>query len=163
MNRRLVVAVSVVVVGAAAAVVFASVGRRGPSHPHPASSGESAHGTGMDRSMSAYLALYRAPPGSTPCESAYNAFKASQDYATANQVTPAVLRLAPRDEFLQRCAALPPLTRKCLVPDYLTQHRPECVPAKPAADVLAPMIALRVRGEESPDPDETPPSPSGTP
>ena len=147
MNRKLVVAASVVVVVAAAAVVFASVGRRGHERSHPAPSGTSDHGSGIDRSMAAYLAMYQAPPGSTPCESAYNALKASQDYATQHQVAAVVLRLAPRDEFLQRCAAQPPLTQQCLVPVYLTQHRAECAPAKPAPEVLSPMFELKQRDE----------------
>ena len=158
MNRRLLVGASVVVVLAGAAVVFASVGRRSsPAHPHPAASGPSEHGNGMDHAMSAILVMYKAPAGNTPCESAYNAFKASQDYAAANDATAVVLRLAPRDEFLQRCAALPPLSQQCMVPAYLAQHRQECAKAKPAPEALSPMIELKQREEGTGGgPDEMP-------
>jgi hypothetical protein len=146
MNRKLLVGASVVVVGGAAAVVFASVNRNPPppDHPHPAVSGSSAHAVGIDNQMSAILVMYDASPGSTPCESAYNALKTSQDYAGSHpDVTPVVLRLAPRDEFLQRCGALPPGTQQCLVPAYLSEHRDECAKLKPSRDVLNAMAELK--------------------
>ena len=73
--------------------------------------------------MGSILALYHAPEGSTPCETAYNAFKASQDYSAREKVTAAVVGLAPREDFLQRCNALSPATQRCMVPLYMTQHK----------------------------------------
>lgn len=156
MNRKVLVLASVVLVGGAAAAVFAAAGRRAPEHPHPAPSGSTAHGSGINRAMGAILVMYKAPPGNTPCESAYNAFRTSQDYATENDAVPVVLRLAPRDEFLRGCAALPPATQQCMVPAYLAQHRPECVKAKPSQEVLGPLVELKQREEPGPSPEPMP-------
>ena len=145
MNRRLLVGASVLIVGAAGALVLASAERRRspPDHPHPSASGSSAHAVGIDNSMAAILIMYDASPGATPCETTYNAFKTSQDYAAQHGVTPVVLRLAPRDEFLQRCAALPPGTQLCLVPEYLSAHRDACAKVRPSRDMLAAMVELK--------------------
>ncbi|HEY5243102.1 MAG TPA: hypothetical protein VIJ22_16595 [Polyangiaceae bacterium] len=154
MNRKLLVVAAVVVVGAGAGT-FAFFARRGPSHSHLASTQTSEHGVGMDQAMAAVRAEYSAPEGSTPCASAYNAFKASQDYAAEHDVTPVVLRLAPYDEFLQRCSALPEATQRCLVPRYMARRRAECDKAKPPADALAPMLELKAAAPPgAPDPTE---------
>jgi hypothetical protein len=142
-NRRLIAAATLVLVAGVAVVVFGSTRRR--EHVAPASS--SGHGAGIDHAMGAVLALYHAPEGSTPCESAYNAFKASQDLATQKQLTPVVLKLAPHDQFIATCGALPPKTQQCMVPLYLAEHRPECAGAKPAQDVLDSLVQVKHAAE----------------
>ena len=142
MNKRLAAAAAVVLVGA---VTVAVIGSRKRAAPHPAtlSSGESSHGLGMDHAMSAVLAMYDAPQGATPCESAYNAFRASLDFAKSHDATPVVQTLAPRDEFLSKCASLPPTVQQCLVPVYLAHNRDACDKVKPPADVVASMVVLK--------------------
>jgi hypothetical protein len=143
-NRRLVAAATLVLVAGVAVVVFGST-RSHVEHPPPATS--SGHGAGIDHAMGAVLALYHAPEGSTPCESAYNAFKASQDLAAQKNLTPVVLKLAPRDQFLATCSGLPAPTQQCMVPMYLAEHRPQCAGAKPPQDVLDSMVQLKHAAE----------------
>ncbi len=145
MNRRLIAAATLVLVAGVAVVVFGSARRRDSDHPAPATSSE--HGSGIDHAMGAVVALYHAPDGGTPCETAYNAFKASQDLATQKNLTPVVLKLAPRDQFLATCGGLPPATQQCMVPLYLAEHRPECVKAKPPQDVLDSLVQMKHQAE----------------
>lgn len=156
MNRKLVVIATVVLVCGAGVAVFGSVQRR----THPAPTPSSTHGNGIDHAMSAVLALYKAPEGNTPCESAYLAFKSSQDVAEQQHVTPVVLRLAPHDEFIAKCTAQPPLTQQCFVPKYLAEHRPECQKAKPPDDVLASLVGMKHVGEPGAPPEEDPAEPA---
>jgi hypothetical protein len=114
----------------------------------PVTSRESAHAAGIDRSMAAVLALQNAPDGATPCETAYNAFKASKDVSDTQGVKAVVLSLAPRDEFLARCAGLPPDTQACLTPRYMWKHRADCQRADPGAK-LSGMVELLRRTEPS--------------
>ena len=157
MNPKLVATAAIVLGVGIAVAVAGSARRRGLVHPAASGSAESDHGLGMDRAMSAELAMYSAPEGSTPCESAYNALKASQDVSTQQHVTPVVLRLAPQAEFLQRCGALPEATQRCLVPRYMSKHRTECDKAKPPADALAALVELKaVRDPRSAEPEDVP-------
>ena len=157
MNRSiLAVAAAVLLVGGGAAA-FVLLRRPPPPKPSPRITQESAHSAGIDRSMVAVRALYEAPAGKTPCESAYNAFKASEDVAKAEGAKAVVLKLAPRDEFLRRCEALAKELQACLVPDYLAKHRDECAKVRPEPSVLDPLVELRHASE--PQRDEPAPTP----
>ena len=151
--RKLLVVAALAVAAVAAATGYWVFARRGPPHPRLASSGPSEHATGIDQAMGAVLVQYDAPDGGTPCETAYIAFKLSQDYATEHQVKPVVMWLAPRQEFLDRCGALPPRRRLCLAPRYLLHHRDECDKARPAPEVAATLVKMRaVEGAGIPEP-----------
>jgi hypothetical protein len=139
-NRRLVAAATLVLVAGVAVVVFGATRRRAHDPPPAASTG---HGAAMDQAMGAVVALYHAPEGATPCETAYNAFKASLDLSTLKQLTPVVLKLAPRDQFLATCSTLPPASQQCLVPMHFSEHRTECAKAKPPQDVLDSLVQLK--------------------
>ncbi|HEY1692821.1 MAG TPA: hypothetical protein VGG39_11705 [Polyangiaceae bacterium] len=165
MNRRLVVIGTVVLACGVGIAVFGSVRRRAPVQP----AATSTHGNGIDHAMSAVLALYSAPTGKTPCESAFNAFKASEDYAAKEHVTAVVISLTPHDDFIARCTAQPPLTQQCIVPLYLSQHRDECAKVKPSQQVLDSLAILKhptEPGESNPDEpppgQEPPPVPVGS-
>lgn len=144
--------VAALVVGAAAFLLL----RPKPKPPQRPTAPESAHGMGMDHAMGAVLAMQRAPEGKTPCESAYNAFKASYDFSKQNDVKAVVLQVAPRDEFLAKCAELPPPVQTCLVPSYITHHRDECARSRPSPEALKPMVELLQRTEPV-DQNESPP------
>lgn len=133
--------------GAGAGAYLIHARQQVPAHPHPASSGESEHGQGVDNAMGAMLVTYDAPDGSTPCETAYLAFKASQDYAAEHQVKAVVTWLAPRQDFLDKCATLPPATQLCLAPRYIAVHRNECEKAKPSPDVIAALVKMTTASE----------------
>jgi hypothetical protein len=135
--------VALILVGAGGAALYLM--RRGQPDRRPPPHAESRHALGMDHEMSTLLALYQAPEGATPCESAYNAFKASQDLAAARgpAAVAVVLKLAPREQFLARCDALPAEARPCLIPSYEVRHRPECAKLRPPQAVLDEMFVLR--------------------
>jgi hypothetical protein len=159
-NRRLIAAATLVLVAGVAVVVFGSVGRR--THPAQPAASISEHGAGMDHAMGAVNALYHAPEGSTPCESAYNAFKNSLDVSTQKQLTPVVFKLAPRDQFLATCGSMPAMTQQCLVPLYLSEHRDACQSAKPQRDLLDSIVQVKHATEpgsqsEMQEPSEPPP------
>lgn len=134
-RARWVVAVGIVAVCSAVVLLPRARRKALPSGPSP-------HGAGIDRAMGAALALYQAPEGATPCESAYNAFKNSIDVSTQQQLKAVVLRLPPRDEFLARCATLPSAVQQCLVPQYGAAHRTECDKSKLPDDVIGGPSAL---------------------
>jgi hypothetical protein len=159
----MLVAIGVVAVGGGAFLAIRST-RPKPPPPPAATVPSSEHGAGIDKAMAANRALYYAPLGNTPCESAYNAFKASYDLSQAQDVKPMVLWLAPRDEFLAQCGALPADTQQCLVPAYLSKHRDACQSAKPSRDALKPMVEMQVAAttpdqQEPPSVDLPPPPP----
>lgn len=147
MNKTRIAAATLVLVIGVAVVVFGATRKRGGGHTASPDNSAVGHGAGIDHAMSAVVALYHAPEGATPCESAYNAFKASQDVSTTQNATAVVTKLAPRDQFLATCGGLPPLSQKCMVPLYLAEHRPECKPAKPAQDVLDSMVQMKHAAE----------------
>jgi hypothetical protein len=142
------------IVGGAAFLVLR---RSTPLAVRPLSQQESVHGAGIDHAMAAVLAMQRAPEGSTPCESAYNAFKASKDVSDSQDVKAVVQKLAPRDEFLAKCAALPPGAQACLVPRYSSRHKDECEGARASPDTLRPFLELLQRTPPVPE-DDSPPA-----
>jgi hypothetical protein len=154
--------VAALILGAAVFLILRSHRADAPRlAPPPTSSQESAHGAGIDRSMAAVLALQNAPEGATPCETAYNAYKASKDVSDTQGVKAVVLSLAPRDEFLARCAALPPDTQACLAPRYMSKHRADCQRADPGTK-LTGMVELLRRTEPSHEDDSVPAPAAGS-
>jgi hypothetical protein len=143
------------IVGAATIFLLVPRGRAVAPTSAPAASAaaaaaqESPHGAEMDHAMAAVLAMQSAPDGATPCETAYNAFKASKDVSDTQGVKAVVLSLAPRDEFLSRCAQLSPQTQACLAPRYMWKHRAECQRADPGVN-LSGMVELLRRTEPTP-------------
>jgi hypothetical protein len=113
---------------------------RRPAAPQHPPRDRSAHGTGIDRSMIAVLALYRASDGKTPCESAYIAFKNSQDIAEMYQAKEVILELAPKDQFMEKCQQLTPAEQQCVWPRYRLAHRDECKTIRPGPEKLKPMV-----------------------
>jgi len=148
LGKRARLLLAAAIVGAA---LFLVLRRNHPPAPPtaapPVPGQESEHGAGIDHAMAAVLAMQNAPEGATPCETAYNAFKASKDVSDKQDVKAVVLSLVPRDEFLTRCADLPPQTQLCLAPHYMWQHRAECRGASPGGANLSGMVELLRRTE----------------
>ncbi len=158
-----------IVLAAAAVLLLAGGGtlawrvareRSRPKHPPPPTT--SQHGAGIDNQMSAVRAAYGAAAGANDCESAYNAFKASDDLGRSGQARAVVVRLAPRDQFLTLCAALSPGVQACLVPKYLAEHREQCRALRPTPEVISPMVQLTLPGQMA-EPPEAPPVELSTP
>jgi hypothetical protein len=111
-----------------------------------------------DRAALAYTtapldALYRAPEGKTPCESAYNAYKAEQDTSKQHGVKSHFTKLADRATFLTRCDALPKAAQPCMIPRYRADHVAECDKLRPSPEALSGLIEVRPQ-----DPVPVPPS-----
>jgi hypothetical protein len=158
MNVKLLAAIAVLVVGGAGIVFIArsrAHSRQQPTRTVP-SGKPSEHGDGMDQSMAAVRAMYSAPTGATPCESAYNAFQASLDVSNNTGAKPVIKKLAPHDDFIPRCQALPSLVQQCLVPLYLAQNRPQCEKVKPDRAVLNEMVEIQSLTEQNLETNEPP-------
>lgn len=78
----------------------------------------------VDQKMAPLAARFTAPEGPTPCESAYNAWKASAE-ATGDKAT---FRVPAKDVFLARCGGLPEEQQMCLTAAYEVTHRSTCEP-----------------------------------
>ena len=109
------------------------------SHRHPSGSHVSAvnpHRDGLEFATSPLTAMYNAPEGKTPCETAYNAYKAAEDVAQKDKRLRSPFKyLAPRELFLQRCAALTPEQQICFGPKYKSHHADECAKLLPSVEV----------------------------
>src|SRR5438105_928686 len=141
MKKSLLLAAVALAAGSAAVAGVLVWRARHPPHPPPPT--VNVHGQGIDREMTSLRAMYDAPAGATPCESAYNAFKAGRDAAVMAGKTQLVVRLAPRDQFVAGCGKLPAEAQACLIPVYSAHHRPECEKLKPAPELLAPLFELK--------------------
>jgi hypothetical protein len=141
MKKLWLLAAAVVVVagGTTTAILVSRARAQRPHAPPPA---DNPHGKAIDRELSALTAMINAPTGPTPCESAWNALQAG--YQTSQKTAhPLVLKLAPRDEFLTRCRALPTAAQPCLALAYSRRHREECVAARVDSKLLEPMFELK--------------------
>jgi hypothetical protein len=80
----------------------------------------------IDNRFTPLRALLKAPEGSTPCETAYNGFKAFDDSPNPAGLPRPFGKLPDRDMFLKRCRALSTPEQLCLQPRYSVQHQQEC-------------------------------------
>jgi hypothetical protein len=166
MSRTRLHVIVVLIVVAVGAVAFAGLRPARPKPPPPPPATESPHAASMDRSFAAYLAMLHAPEGATPCETAYNAYKASLDAAEAAKSKPIVLFLTNHDKFQQLCAAFPENMQRCLSPAYIRTHHDACPPMTDPGDLarFKEMVELRGRGYDPADPSEgTPEAPPTAP
>jgi hypothetical protein len=161
MNRKLVSVAALVLVAGAAVALVGPLQRHFTPAPAAPTAPTSSHAAGMDHAMRSVLVMYKAPPGDTPCESAYNAFKASLDVSTQEHVIPFVLSLQPHDVFIARCNALPAQTQQCLLVAYKAQHQSECDRARPSREQFASLVELK--GEDKPASPAAPPDPAEPP
>ena len=128
--------VSAVVLAMSAAAVGVWVGTRSGSDADPKKSqtpvrGVSPHGAGIDEAHATVLAMYDAPEGATPCETAHNAFAAEAEAARSLGRESYFSFVADRAEFLAGCEELEPTTQRCLAPSYQARHREACKKALP--------------------------------
>ena len=80
----------------------------------------------LEERLAPLNARVNAPPGKTPCETAYNGFKGFLDADKSGRNT--TFALPPRDDFLRRCESLTEPERRCLEPVYPNAHPEECRP-----------------------------------
>lgn len=137
---------AVLVLALGAAVV---VGCRKKSDPKPTPDRVSPHGEEIDKAHAPQIAMFKAPEGATPCESALNAFNAEVDAARTQGAKSIFSFVADRDTFLANCKALAPEVQACLVPRYAARHHDECEAALQPYAKLANLFVLR-EGSEAP-------------
>jgi len=128
---------------AIAVVVFLAACSEAERKPPPAAASASPHGAAMDDAMASVLAMYSAPEGATPCESAHNAFAVEAAEARRLGRASQFSFVADRAAFLAGCAALAPDAQPCLVPRYRARHRDACDRALPAAAALSHLFVIR--------------------
>ena len=146
MKKMLVVITSLAVIGAIVVVVYAR--DHSPEHPRRELSME--HATGIDRgdASRSMMAMLNAHEGATPCETTYLALEAEQADARVRGGVSMFQWIAPRAEFLARCATLPPEAQRCTMPRYRRDHAEVCLRVKPPADVLAQMVVAAPIAEQ---------------
>jgi hypothetical protein len=113
-----------------------------PAHHPPRSDAPDPHREGLARATSPIVAMFHAPEGKTPCESAYNAFKVAKDAADEQGLPSPFVKLSKREDFLAACAKLPEGAQKCLVPKYDAHHNEECQHARPSSESLKALYEL---------------------
>jgi hypothetical protein len=121
MMRRLLILLPVVACLVGGALYWRSVERR-----RAAAAEAQAHRDQMNQEYAPLAAYMNAPPGNSPCESAYNGFHAFA--AKAQEVGQALPWDSFPDEptFLQRCNALPEQDQNCLDPRYQAKNLDAC-------------------------------------
>ncbi len=155
MRKVALVTAATLAMSAAAVVVWvAARSAAEPKPPPPAR--ESSHGAAMDDAYASVLAMYDAPEGGTPCETAHNAFAAEADKARSLGRESHFAFLADRPAFLVGCQALAPEAQRCLAPRYQARHRAGCTEALPPVGELShlfkerPQLGDEVLAEEPP-------------
>lgn len=111
--------------------------------PASGSAAQGAHAKSIDQSYSSVRAMYEAPDGATPCESLFNAITAEQEAAKGTKRGSIFSFVAPKDELLRLCAALPAEGQRCLVPAYQARNQATCLSAKPPSEQVDKLYVLR--------------------
>ena len=114
--------------------------------PAPTGSAQHAgddHAAEIDNEYATLLAMYKAPTGATPCESLYNAVLAEQAKAKELKRDSVFTFVAPKDEFMKLCAALPATTQQCLAPAYQSRHARDCEAVNMTNEKFETLFKLR--------------------
>lgn len=121
MRRRLLIAILVLACLVAGFLYWRSVERR-----RAAAAAAQAHRDQLNQAYAPMAAYMSAPPGDTPCESAYNAFQAFA--AKSDEVgQPLPWKSFPdKPTFLQKCSSLPEGDQNCLEPRYQAKNLDAC-------------------------------------
>lgn len=152
MRAIAVITVAGLAVAAASTVFLATrsdAAAPSPSRPPPRPAGASPHGAAMDDAFASVVAMYHAPEGATPCESAHNAFAAEAEAARKLGRESYFAFVAERTAFLAGCQALAPDTQLCLTPRYRVRHRAACDAALPPVETLSTLFVERAPGDEA--------------
>jgi hypothetical protein len=121
MRRRLLIVLAVLVCLAGGFLYWRKVERR-----RAVAAAAQAHRDQLNQAYAPMAAYMSAPPGATPCESAYNAFQAFGDKAQdVGQPLPWV-SFPDKATFLQKCSALPEGDQNCLEPRYQAKNLDAC-------------------------------------
>lgn len=142
----LITAGGLAAIAAASTVFLSSPSDAAPPATAPAparTAGPSPHGAAMDDALASVIAMYHAPEGATPCESAHNAFAAEAEAAQKLGRESHFAFVAGRADFLARCQALAEEAQPCLVPRYRVRHRDVCDRAMPSVEKLANLFVER--------------------
>ena len=148
MTKSALVTAAVLAVSAAAVVVWVAT-RSGAGEPkRPPARGPSPHGAAMDDSLASVLAMYDAPEGASPCETAHNAFAAEAKKARSLGRESHFAFVADRTAFLAGCQALASDVQLCLAPRYMARNRELCQSALPPKEALSHLYRERASEED---------------
>jgi hypothetical protein len=87
--------------------------------------------------------MMNAPEGKTPCETAWNATVAEREAAQRLGKKSVFLRVAPQEEFMRLCYALPAEAQPCASPRYLAKNRERCEAVRPPRSQIKAMAEMR--------------------
>jgi hypothetical protein len=130
-----------------------------PAPPPSAQPPPPAHGAEIDTSYATVLAMYNAPEGATPCESAYNSVVAEQDAARTMKRESIFKFVAAKDVFLKLCHAFPAASQQCLIPKYEARNREACRDARAPAEQIKALYVIREDLDQPAEPGQIPPQP----
>lgn len=82
----------------------------------------------LDRSLAPVAAFMSAPAGSSPCESAFNAYQAFGAKAQELNMKLPWDSFPDHATFIARCTALPEQSQLCLSPQYQAKNLSSCNP-----------------------------------
>ena len=114
-----------------------------PAATGSAQAGGNDHAAEIDNEYATLMAMYKAPPGATPCDTLYNAIGAERDKAKELKRDSVFSFVAAKDDFMKLCGALPAITQQCLAPAYQAHHAQECEGVDPADPKLEKLFTLR--------------------
>jgi hypothetical protein len=154
MNKKLALLAGVAILIAIVVVVWARRGRS-PGHAKSTTDTKSVHATSFDETDTSVslMTMLGAPEGATPCETGFNALEAEQKAMKLRGGKSMFKWVAPKDEFLAQCKALPEKSQQCLSPRYRREHD-DCTLARPPDAVLhkmfipEPVVEEKIPGEE---------------
>jgi hypothetical protein len=103
----------------------------------------SEHGKGIDLKLAQLTAMLKAPEGKNPCETLWLAVQAEQATAKELGKKSIYLRVAPKDEFMRLCSAIPEAAQPCLAPRFLARNRELCLPLRPPKAQIDALFSVR--------------------
>ena len=121
-----------------------------PKPPH------ADHAAQIDKSYATVLAMYEAPEGATPCESAWNAVAAEQQAAKTTGTDSIFTFVAPHDVFVSLCGAMPAASQQCLIPRYRSRNQASCATVTPGD--TAKLFVTRKNMDEPHEPEAAAPN-----
>jgi hypothetical protein len=121
MKRRLLILLPVLACLVGGVWYWRSVSRR-----QAVAAAAQAHRDQLNEQYAPMAAYMNAPPGSSPCESAFNAFQAFGAKAEETGQALPWDSFPDKPTFLQRCSALPESDQNCLDPRYQAKNLEAC-------------------------------------
>jgi hypothetical protein len=102
-----------------------------------------SHAAGVEYRLAPLVEMGEAPEGSTPCETAWNAYKAFDDASKVQSSKTPYGVLPDKETLIARCSALPELEQKCLGPKFFSKNGALCQPIAQKYDGKNPLFVTK--------------------